>query len=348
MELRTVAQYARELRKDLPASAFTPARSRALWLPVHTVAITVCIWLLASGVAPMWTWPFVSIAIGCSMAGVTFLAHETLHGGVVRGRLAIRVIGFLGFLPFCVSPLLWTAWHNRVHHNHCGQAGVDPDMYPTIDEYRTQPAARAMADYFALGRRRLLGVLSLMFGFTGQSTQMLMKAKRIGYLTPRLHKRAIIDTIIGVAFWATIGVLIGPLPFVFAYAIPLVVANMVVMSFIMTNHNLSPLTPINDPLVNSLSVTLPRPFGWLTLGFGFHVEHHLFPTISTRHGPAVRDAILAKFRERYQSMGMVRALRQLHRTARVYLDNTTLVDPHTNTTWPTLVPGERERPVGSS
>jgi hypothetical protein len=65
--------------------------------------------------------------------------------------------------------------------------------------------------------------------------------------------------------------------------------------------------------------------------------------MSTRHGPAIRDAILAKFRERYQSMGLIRALRQLHRTARVYLDNTTLIDPHTNTTWSTLTPGEPER-----
>ncbi|MBX3161552.1 MAG: fatty acid desaturase [Deltaproteobacteria bacterium] len=315
---------------------------------MHAIAIATCIWLLASGVAPAWTWPFLSIAIGCSMAGVTFLAHETLHGGVVRGRWAIRVIGYLGFLPFCLSPQLWTAWHNRVHHNHCGQPGIDPDMYPTIDEYRAQKRARVMADYFSIGRRRVLGVLSLLFGFTGQSTQILMKAGRAGYLTPRQHRRAIAATVVGFAFWATIGVLIGFVPFVFAYLIPLVVANTIVMAFIMTNHNLSPLTPINDPLVNSLSVTLPRPFGWLTLGFGFHVEHHLFPTMSTRHGPAVRAAILAKFRERYQSMGLVRALHQLHKTARVYLDNTTLIDPHTNATWPTLVPGERDRPVGSS
>lgn len=343
MELRTVSSYARELKPDLPATAFAPARSRALWLPVHAVVIAALTWALGTGRLPGWAWPFASIVIGCSMAGVTFLAHETLHGGVVRGRWLIRVIGYLGFLPFCVSPQLWTAWHNRVHHNHCGQPGVDPDMYPTLDEYRNQRPARLMADYFAIGRRRIWGALSLMFGFTGQSTQILLKAGRAGFLTPRQHARAIAGTLAGVAFWATIGVLIGFVPFVFVYLIPLVVANTIVMAFIMTNHNLSPLTPINDPLVNSLSVTLPRPFGWLTLGFGFHVEHHLFPTMSTRHGPAIRDAILAKFRERYQSMGLIRALRQLHRTARVYLDNTTLIDPHTNTTWSTLTPGEPER-----
>jgi fatty acid desaturase len=117
-----------------------------------------------------------------------------------------------------------------------------------------------------------------------------------------------------------------------------VVANSIVMVFIMTNHNLSPLTPVNDPLVNSLSVTLPPPLVWLTLGFGFHVEHHLFPTMSTRHGSTVRDAVLAKFPGRYQSMSLFRALGQLYRTARVYRDNTTLIDPPSGMTWPTLVP----------
>jgi fatty acid desaturase len=344
MELRTAASYAREIRSELPASAFVPARSRALWLPVHAVAIGVLIWSLAAGVLPAFAWPLAAIAIGCSMAGITFLAHETLHGGVVRGRWMIRMIGTLGFLPFCVSPTLWTAWHNRVHHNHCGQPGIDPDMYPTIEEYKTQTRARIMADYFGVGRRRWLGALSLLFGFTGQSTQVLLKARRAGFLTKRQHYRAIAGTFVALAFWVGLGVTIGIVPFVFAYLLPLVVANTIVMAFIITNHNLSPLTPVNDPLVNSLTVTLPRPFEWLTLGFGFHVEHHLFPTMSTRHGPKVRAAILARFRERYQSMGLMRALRQLHRTARVYLDNTTLIDPHTGATWPTLLPRETAEP----
>jgi fatty acid desaturase len=342
MELRTAASYAKELRPLLPADAFSPARSRALWLPVHGVAIAMLVWALATGYLPGWSWPLVSIAIGCSMAGITFLAHETLHGGVVRGRVWVRLIGWLGFLPFCVSPILWTAWHNRVHHNHCGQLGIDPDMYPTFEEYKSQRRARVMANYFGMGRRRLVGLLSLFFGFSGQHLQILLKARRAGYLTPSQHRRAILDSLLAVAVWATVGYLVGPVAFVFVYVLPLVVANTIVMMFILTNHNLSPLTEVNDPLVNSLTVTLPRPLAWLTLGFGFHVEHHLFPTLSTRHGPTIRDAILARFRERYQSMGLVRALGQLHRTARVYLDNTTLIDPHTGSTWSTLLPREPE------
>jgi fatty acid desaturase len=345
ISLIPVSAYARALRPDVPEATFAPATSRALWVPIHYAIIALCAAALASGRVPWPLWPVVSIAIGCSMAGVTFVAHEALHGGVVRGRTRIRILGWLGFLPFTVSPQLWMAWHNRVHHNHCGQAGVDPDMYPTIEQYRTQRGARIMADHFGLGRKRLLGAASLLFGFTGQSLQMLFAARKTGMLTPHLHRRAITETAMGVAVWAAVAALVGFPAFVFVYLVPLVVANTIVMTFIMTNHNLSPLSGVNDPLVNSLSVTLPRLVEWLTLDFGFHVEHHLFPTMSARGGRVVRAAILARYPERYQSLPLFTAIRQLHRTARVYADDVTLTDPNTGETWPTLVP---RPPAGAS
>jgi fatty acid desaturase len=326
------------VRPLLPASAFEPARSRALWVPLHYAIIAALTWALATGRVPWPAWPIVSLLIGCSMGGVTFVGHETLHGGVVRGRMLIRVIGWLCFLPFVVSPQLWMAWHNRVHHNHCGKPGIDPDMYPTIHEYRSERRARLMADYFAVGRKRIAGALSILFGFTGQSLHILLIANKTGLVPRHLHRRAIIETLAGVAVWIALGFLVGPLAFVFVYVVPLIVANTIVMAFIQTNHNLSPLSPINDPLVNSLSVTLPRVLEWLTLDFGFHTEHHLFPTMSTRHGRLVRELLRARFPERYQSLPLHRALYQLHVTSRVYLDNTTLIDPRTGQTFPTLVP----------
>jgi len=341
MDLKPAGWYARALRATLPEHIHAPATSRVLWLPVHAAIIATLAWSLATGRLPAPLWPVASLVIGCCLAGVTFLGHETLHGGVVRGKVAIRIVGWFGFLPFVVSPQLWMAWHNRVHHNHTGKAGVDPDMYPTLEEYQTQASARIMADHFGLGRKRLLSLFSVLVGFTGQSQQMLWKAGKRGMLTPKLHRRAIAETLLGVAFWATVGVLVGPLPFVFVYVLPLVVANSIVMMFIMTNHNLSPLTDINDPLVNSLSVTLPRWLEFLTLDFGFHVEHHVLPTISTRYGRVVREQLIEKWSGRYQTMPLGRALVQLYRTARVYKDNTTLIDPPSGETWPTLLPSEQ-------
>lgn len=339
MELRSIATYARAVRPALPDAAFAPARSRLLWLPVHVAVISAIAWALTAGHVPAPLWPVASIVIGACMSAVAFLGHEVLHGGVVRGGTVIRVVGWICLLPFTVSPTLWTNWHNRVHHNHCAQPGKDPDMYPTLAEYEAQPAARMMADYFGLGGKRVTSFLSLLIGFTGQSQQMLWQGRMLGILTPGLHRRAIAEFFLGVAFWTVVAFAIGIVPFVFVYLLPLVVANTIVMMFIMTNHNLNPLTPsVNDPLVNSLSVTLPRPLEWLSLDFGYHVEHHLFPAMSARHGRVVREVLRAQFPQHYQSMSLPAALRQLYVTGRVYRDDTTLTDPRTGEIYPTLTP----------
>lgn len=345
MELRPIATYASAVRPELPPEALQPAFTRIFWLPVHVALISTIAWALVSGHVPAPLWPLASIIIGCSLGGSVFLGHELMHGGVVRGKTPIRILGFICLLPFTLSPTLWTAWHNRVHHNHCAQPGKDPDLYPTLIEYETQRAARIMADHFGLGRRRLLSLLSLFFGFTGQSQQMLWKAREKGILSPGLHRRAIVEFALGVAIWTAIAFVVGFVPFIFIYLLPLVVANSIVMMFIMTNHNLSPLTAINDPLVNSLSVTLPRPLEFLTLDFGYHVEHHLFPTLSARHGRTIRAKLREKFPDRYQSMPLTKALYQLYITARVYKDDVTLIDPPSGKTFPTLVPREPHEPA---
>lgn len=337
MELRSIASYASAVRPHLPASAFAPARSRLWWLPVHAAVITTLAWAIATARIPSALYPVASIAIGLSMAFVAFLGHEILHGAIVRGRVAIHALGWLCLLPFTVSPTLWTNWHNRVHHNHCAHVGRDPDMYPTLAEYESQFAMRVMADYFGLGGRRWRSVISLLLGFTGQSQQMLWEARKLRILTSRQHARAIAEFLLGAACWTALAFAIGGVAFLFVFVIPVLVGNIVVMCFILTNHSLSSLTPeTNDPLVNSLSVTLPRALEWLTLGFGYHVEHHVLPTICARHHRIVRDALREQFADRYQSMPLASALRRLYRSGRVYRDDRTLIEPRSGHTTPTL------------
>ena len=281
---------------------------------------------LAAGWVPWLAAGGVSLLIGASFAGLTFLAHETLHGAVVRGRRMRRLVGTLSFLPFMISPRLWIAWHNRVHHGHTNHGGVDPDAYPTLEQYQQDRLLRIVTDHLGPGGRRPNGVLSLLIGFSIQSGHMLLSAKANGLLSPRQHAIALIESGLAAATWLSLAVFIGWLPFLFAFVLPLLVANAIVMGFILTNHSLSPLSDVNDPLFNSLSVTVPRWAELWTLRFGFHVEHHLFPWMSSRHAPVVRSLILGRWPERYQSMPIGRALSALHRTGRVYKDATTLSD----------------------
>jgi fatty acid desaturase len=279
-----------------------------------------------------------SLVVGHSFAGLAFVAHEVLHGSMVRGRRAMLLVGGLAFLPFMLSPRLWIAWHNRVHHGHTTERGVDPDSFPTLAEYRQSRRLR-VSDRVAFGSRRLLGLSTLLLGFTGQSLSVLFgAARRHGYLSKTQYRLALLETALAAAGWALLGITLGIAPFVYGYLLPLLVANCVVMSYILTNHSLSPLTSVNDPLLNSLSVTTCRAVDVLHLSFGYHVEHHLFPAMSPRHARRVRTAVTRLWPERYQSMSLLAALRRLWETPRVYASSTLLVEPETGRTWPTLEP----------
>jgi fatty acid desaturase len=329
--------YVRELRSRLAPEMSEPARSRLAFVPAHLAVIAVASCAIARG----WIYeplvPLLSLVIGMSFAGLTFVGHEAIHGGIVRGRTARWLVGWIGFLPFTLSPRLWTAWHDRAHHANANLAD-DPDIYPTLAEYHASGWVRFMVDKFSLGGRRWRGISSLALGFTVQSVHQLCVSRQRGFLAPRAFKLAVAETLAGVAIWAVVAGLVGLVPFLFVFVLPLLVANAIVMAFILTNHNLSPRVAINDPLLSGLSVTAPRWVEWLTLGFGYHVEHHLFPAMSSRHVGTVRDLLRELYPARYQSMPLSTALGELHRTARIYKDAVTLVDPRTGREYPTLMP----------
>jgi fatty acid desaturase len=297
--------------------------------------ISLTLTALARHWLPSLLMPVASLLLGASFAGLTFLGHETLHGAVVRNKAVRHIVGWIGFLPFAISPRLWVAWHNGVHHGNTQRAGKDPDAYPTLAEYHGSLAVR-VATEIAPGRGRLRGLTAPLIGFTVQSAHMLVVSRSRGYLSPRAQRWAIAETLLGVGVWSAVAFAVGGVAFLFGFVAPLLVANVIVMGFILTNHSLSPLTGVNDPLVNSLSVTPPRLITWLTLGFGFHVEHHLFPAMSTRHASGVRAVLRARWPDLYQSMSLARATAALHMSPRIYKDASTLVDPGSGREWPTL------------
>jgi len=322
------SSYVNAMKARLPAEAFAPAHSRLAFLAGYLAIVVVAILAIARHWVPWAVVPVLSIAIGAGFAGLTFVAHEALHGGIIRGKRVQYAIGLLCFAPFFLSPRLWIAWHNRSHHATTNLPD-DPDGYATLERYEARRSTRFSVDAFSLGGRRWRGALSLVLGFTVQSVDQLFATR---------SRVAFVEAAAYLAGWGVLAAFVGFVPFLFVFVLPLLVANVCVMAFILTNHSLSPKVSIDDPLVSGLSVTTPRLLQWLSLGFGFHVEHHLFPAMSTRHAPSVRDLLVEKWPERYQSMPLAGALRKLHSTARVYKDATTLYDPTTGAEFATLLP----------
>lgn len=333
MQLSPRSFYVRSLADALPAETFRPATSRLLWLPVNVLVIAAAIYAIVH--ASSWPWKLLaSLPIGVAFSGLAFLGHETLHGAVIKNRLARTAIGTICFLPFVLSTQLWVRWHGVIHHGNAQDGPADPDAYPMIEAYRKSAVVRFMIDRFSPGGRRVTGVMSLLIGFTIQSGKLLVSGRKRGILANRREATlAYAGTAFAVAVWTTLAFFIGGHAFLFAYVIPLLIGNAMVMGHILTNHGLSPLTEINDPLANSLTVTVPRWFRFITLGFGFHVEHHLYPAISTRHAGRIQDELRKRWPDRYRSLPLHSALLQLHRTARVYEDATTLCDPKSGQRW---------------
>jgi fatty acid desaturase len=113
-------------------------------------------------------------------------------------------------------------------------------------------------------------------------------------------------------------------------------------------HDTNELTEVNDPLTNTLSVTAPRWLEWLHLDFGYHVEHHLFPTMSGRHARTVRDVLVRLYGERYLTMPQGRALRLLYGRPKLHATHDTLVNPRTGATYNAIAPGNLAMaPVGT-
>ncbi|MGH7786426.1 MAG: fatty acid desaturase family protein [Candidatus Binatia bacterium] len=338
-ERMTVQQYAREVRPHLPVAIFEPIPRRAMALPVHlAIILGLAVYIVAA--APPW---YISLAAaivaGHSWACLAFLAHETLHHAVVRSRLFERLIGYFGLGLFCLSPTLWTAWHNQAHHGNTGDPAADPDGLGTLGSWHTSAGDRAL-ERFAPGSGHKRSAVFLLFTFSFHSLAVLINHSHRDDYYRRVSRRAVYtETAAMFAFWSAVFFAIGAGNFLFVYAVPVVVANLVAMSYIATNHFLNSLTAVNDPLVNSLSVRNP---GWLErlhFQFGYHVEHHIFPTVSGRHGPVVRDALVRLYGDRYLSLSHPRALQLLYARPKLHGTADTVVDPRTMTAYSTLAPG---------
>ncbi len=281
-------------------------------------------------------WPvrlLLSLLIGLSFVSLGFLGHEILHGSVVASHRWQDVLGGLCLFPFSIGPELWRHWHNRMHHGHTQVPTTDPDAMGTVDDYRHRPAVR----WFYRLHPAVRGVLQALGLFIWFSYHGLAVLIRYAPAFPWRRRLLVLGQFaVPVIAWVGLLLLVGPHHFTYLYLIPLLVANFGVMSYIASNHQLNPLTPVNDPLANSLTVRVPRWVDVLHLNFSHHVEHHIFPSMSPRYAPRVREVARRLWPDRYQEMPHWRALLTIWRTPRLYAGGTLLADPHRGRGYPTL------------
>jgi fatty acid desaturase len=339
-EEQSVQQYAREVRQHLPQGTFAPTPERLVWLPLH---LAVIIAAAAFVVVAQPAWPLAllcALVAGHSWGCLGFLAHEAMHHAVTRNRTIEKLVGYFGFGIYCLSPTLWSAWHNQAHHGHTAKPVMDPDGFGTIGFWRKSSIVRAL-EKFSPGSGRKRSVAFLPMWFSLHSFLVLVFHSQRNDYYARVSRRTVYAETAGMlAFWTCVFAFVGPWNFLFVYVAPLLVANAIIMSYIATNHFLNPLTEVNDPLANTLSVTSPRWIEKLHLQFGYHVEHHLFPAMSGQHGPAVREVLVRLYGDRYLTMPHARALRLLYTRPKLHDGYDVLIDPRSGAAFNALAPGD--------
>lgn len=331
--------YAKQLRRELPREIFERTPSRLLWLPVNLAIIALAVGtMLLTDIH--WGWRIaLALVIGHTFAVQQFLAHEILHGSIIKNRTWQNICGTICMLHHCVTPTQWRAWHNKFHHGRTNRTGHDPDYFGDVAMYRGNPLIREIAK-FAPGSGYARSWFFFGFWFTFQAVWILwFHSKLFNYWPPQRRRRQLWIFSAMVTFWVGVLAVVGPYHFMFIYAIPLAIANFVQLCYVTTSHLMCEETSeINDPLVNSISVTVPRWLNWFHLNVAYHTEHHVFPSMSCRHAARVSEALQEHAGPRYRRMPIWRALWLVYHTPKVHLTARELVDMRTGEVYSTLGP----------
>ena len=334
--VKNLAYYNKIVSEYLDPKFFERNPKRLIYLAVF-LAGNISLLLLALNFDLHWSVKILmGLTIGYFNSALAFVSHETSHGSVIKNRNLQDVIVFFAFAPFLMSPTYWRFWHNRLHHGNTQYVLKDPDAFPTMSVYKN---SKFLQNIFAFtpGAKTIRSYFYFFFWFSFQSflNQIYMRFNNKMW-SEMNHKRVTIEFSAQLLMVASYVYLMGFSNLFFLVLIPFAVQNYVIMSYISTNHNLSPLTKVNDPLVNSLTVTTNKLFDFLHLNFGYHVEHHIFPRMSGAYTKRTHEVMKKVFPDTYQYMKKSEALKLLYKTARIYKSPTTLVHPLSLETFKTL------------
>lgn len=335
-ELRSIGFYRREILPRLGPEVFETNAGRLGFFTVGALGSVAAFWAI---VALNPAWPIkllLGITIGLCNGILGFVTHELLHGSVVKNQRLQTFLGFFGLLPYLISPTYWRYVHNRLHHGKTQQTIRDPDAFPTMRVFKSSKFVQAIFPFTpGSGHKRSYFYFFFWLSFHEFVAQIYMRFRN-GIFDAMNHRRVTWELSAQVAIVFALMAIAGPSNWLWVVILPIAGQNYLLMSYISTNHNLSPLTSENDPLVNSLTVTNHPVIEFLTLNFGYHIEHHLFPTVSGKHAKKIHRELVKAFPDTYKQMPKWEAMKALYATARIYKNSTTLINPETLQTYDTI------------
>jgi fatty acid desaturase len=321
-----------KVRNALPSEVFEPQPQKGIAVLILIPVYIVLIWYVVSFQPPWYICILIAFTSGQIFTILGFAAHEALHGAIFRSKFGQYLLGYIGYAPFLISPLTWVFWHCQCHHGNTNIVGKDPDFVGTIKSFSDSGITRLRA-IFTPGTHHWFSYIGLFCLFTLEG-QYVLWFHEVG--TPVELKfgfnrlRAKFETILLMFFWLIFGITIGFKASISLIILPIFIANFIYVSYILTQHLLRPASDsINEPLRNTISVTVHPIWNFLHLHFGYHVEHHLFPSMSHHFGPQVSQILQECCKDEYVSVPYFIALKYVLKTPRIHYDSVTLITPST-------------------
>jgi fatty acid desaturase len=339
----TQAEYAKKLRPLLPKEAFLPSFSK-VWILLINVAILILGWGVAEHL-DQWHWYFLwlylplSLVMGNSIVVLLFSTHDLLHSQAIKNPLLRRILSLISLTMLWTPPTFWKAVHNREHHNKTNSL-QDPDRNYLSEQPKTWgkwiqnlfvPSAEVHPVFLTIGMAHAWGVHT----FRNLTSVLFFNKEHIAEYVPAgftvsAKERKAIAFELSIILGIHVGILsyldFNPLKIVLGYFLPIWIGYSGVMFYIYTNHMLCKITHVNDPLINSLSIKVPRIFDVLHLNFSYHTEHHIFPGINSDYYPMLQTLIDIHYPGRANVLDAGTAWKLMLGTPRHYKDENTFTD----------------------
>lgn len=342
MTTATQVDYVKVLRPLLPQAAFLPSSNKLVILGINLL-ILVSGWTIARDFdrwSTAWIWLYLPLAIvmGNSIAVLLFASHDVMHSSIVKNPHVSYFVGLVGLAFAWMPPTLWKAVHNHKHHTQTNSLN-DPDRSYLSQQAETWgkwfqnlivPSSEVRFVFLILGM--CTGWLS--YTFRHVSSVVLFNRLTVDYVPAPVVVSSQKRRSIAIEFLLILAMHLGILAYLkfnllamlLAYLIPCCIGYAGIIFYIYTNHFLCPMTEVNDPLLNSVSLKVPPIFDLLHFNFSYHTEHHLFPSLNSDYYPMVQELLHIHYPNQENLLTAGEAWRLLMATPRHYRDEQTLTD----------------------
>lgn len=345
------SEYAKKLRPLLPPEAFQVDFSKLIILLFINITILILGWGIAQHLyewSVYWLWLYLPLAIimGNSITVLLFTSHDLMHGGTKINPRFMYLISVLGTVVAWMPPTLWKTLHNREHHNNTNSL-KDPDRNFLYEQpnnlgkwvhHQLAPSNEINSFMVIVG---LCTVWSL-YTFRNIAAVLFFNNDQVEFVpasfTMSDKKRLIIalEFLLIISLQGLIIFYVGlhPVNLILGYFLPMALGHAGAMFYIFTQHLGCPMTDVNDPLINTISMRLHPLIDVLHLNFSYHTEHHIFPSFNSDYYPQVQELLQTHYPNRMNLVTGKEAWQALLASPRHYKDDNTLTDYAGNTAVP--------------